>query len=162
MAPTVATAGTGFTYLGGNRAPPRRPSASVHPPIEEDTMSDLTEIVDTYLAGLNETDDDQRRQLIERAWSTDCLYIDPGHEARGRRAIGALAAGVQEQLPGHRFRRTSAVDAHHDQARFAWELVAADGAVAVAGLDVAEVHGDGRLRRVTGFFGELPADAASG
>ncbi|MCW2567846.1 MAG: nuclear transport factor 2 family protein [Mycobacterium sp.] len=120
-------------------------------------MSDLTETVDTYLAGLNEADPDRRGDLIERAWTTDCLYVDPGHEARGRRAIGALAAGVQEQLPGHRFRRTSDVDGHHGRTRFGWELVGPDGVVAVAGIDVVELHGDGRLRRVTGFFGDLGA-----
>jgi hypothetical protein len=118
-------------------------------------VSDLTEIVDTYLAALNEADPARRAELVERAWSSDCLYVDPAHEARGRRAIGALAAGVQERVPGHAFRRTSAVDGHHDQARFSWELAGPDGSVYAAGLDVAELHGDGRLRRITGFFGEL-------
>ena len=35
-------------------------------------------------------------------------------------------------------------------------LVGPDGAVAVAGMDVGEVAADGRLRRITGFFGGLP------
>ena len=47
------------------------------------------------------------------------------------------------------------VDSHHEFLRFGWELVGPDGAVALAGLDVAEVADDGRLRRVTGFFGPL-------
>ena len=34
-------------------------------------------------------------------------------------------------------------------------------AVAVAGIDVAEVADDGRLRKVTGFFGDLPAIEAA-
>jgi hypothetical protein len=38
-----------------------------------------------------------------------------------------------------------------------WELVGPDGAVALAGLDVGEVAADGRLRRIVGFFGQLPA-----
>jgi hypothetical protein len=57
-------------------------------------------------------------------------------------------------------RRASAVDAHHDVARFAWELVAPGGAVALGGLDVARIGPDGRLQEVTGFFGDLaPAEA---
>ena len=37
------------------------------------------------------------------------------------------------------------------------ELVGPDGTVALKGLDVGEVGDDGRLRRITGFFGELEA-----
>jgi hypothetical protein len=68
-----------------------------------------------------------------------------------------MAAALQQQFAGHRFRRASAVDAHHDHLRFAWELVGPDGAVALTGLDVGELAADGRLKRITGFFGELPA-----
>ena len=70
-----------------------------------------------------------------------------------------MAAALQTQFPGHTFRRTSTIDAHHGFARYEWELVAPDGAVALAGLDVAEVGDDGRLRRVVGFLGPIPADA---
>jgi hypothetical protein len=46
---------------------------------------------------------------------------------------------------------------HHEHLRFAWRLVAPDGTIAVAGIDVADVAPDGRLARVVGFFGDLPA-----
>lgn len=49
------------------------------------------------------------------------------------------------------------VDTHHGHLRFAWELVGPDGQVAVAGVDVGELAEDGRLRRIVGFFGDLPA-----
>lgn len=67
-----------------------------------------------------------------------------------------MAAAMHEHYSGHSFRRASDVDAHHDQLRFAWELVGPDGAVALNGLDVGELAEDGRLLRVTGFFGKLP------
>ena len=66
-----------------------------------------------------------------------------------------MVDAVHAQFPGHRFRRTSDVDAHHDQVRFTWELAAPDGAVTVAGLDVGEVDDAGKLTRITGFFGAL-------
>ncbi|HEX8802637.1 MAG TPA: nuclear transport factor 2 family protein [Acidimicrobiales bacterium] len=119
-------------------------------------MSDLTATVDTYLAMWNETDADRRTDLVERAWVDDGRYVDPLLEAEGHTALHAMAAGVHEQFPGHRFRRTSGIDGHHDQVRFGWELAGPDGAVAVAGIDVGEVADDGRLRRITGFFGDLP------
>jgi len=64
---------------------------------------------------------------------------------------------VQAKFPGHRFRRRSGVDAHHDQLRFAWDLISPDGAVVVAGIDIGALAADGRLERITGFFGEAPA-----
>ena len=66
-----------------------------------------------------------------------------------------MAPAVQAQYPGYKFRRTSGVDGHHDAVRFGWELFGPDGTVLVAGIDVG-VLVDGKLRSITGFFGDLP------
>jgi hypothetical protein len=123
-------------------------------------MSDITKTVDTYLAMWNETDPARRAEHIERAWVRDARYVDPQLEAEGRTALSDMVAAVQTRFPGHRFRRVSEVDAHHDKVRFAWELAAPDGSIVVAGIDIGELASDGRLQRVTGFFGALPARAA--
>ena len=120
-------------------------------------MSDVTTIVDTYFAMWNETDPKARRAQIERAWATDGRYVDPMLEADGHAGLDQMVAGVQARFPGHRFRRLSGVDLHHDRVRFAWDLVAPDGAVTVAGVDVGVLDDDGRLASIMGFFGELPA-----
>ena len=122
-------------------------------------MSDINTTIDAYFDMWNETDPAQRAELIERAWSPDGHYVDPVLEADGHAALSEMVAGVHAQFPGHRFRRTSDVDVHHDHVRFAWELAAEDGTVAVAGIDVGQVGPDGRLRTITGFFGELTAAA---
>jgi SnoaL-like protein len=122
-------------------------------------MSDVTATVDTYLAMWNETDAARRAEHIGRAWAKDGRYVDPMLEAEGHAALDEMVQGVQARFPGHRFRRVSGVDAHHGELRFGWELAAPDGAVVVAGIDVGEVAPDGRLRRITGFFGGLPAAA---
>jgi hypothetical protein len=115
--------------------------------------------IDTYLAAWNETDAARRAELVDRAWSPTGTYVDPMLEAAGRAAIDEMAATVQATYPGHRFRRTTQIDGHHDLVRFGWELVAPDGSITVSGIDVAALDGDGRLREVAGFFGELvPAD----
>jgi len=106
-------------------------------------MSDLTATVDTYLAAWNETDPARRAELVEQVWAPD--------------GISDMHAALQGQFPGHRFRRASAVDAHHDRFRVGWELVGPDGAVALAGTDVGRLAEDGRLHSITGFFGDLPA-----
>ena len=123
-------------------------------------MSDITKIVDAYLAMWNETDPARRAEHIDRAWARDGRYVDPKLEAEGRAALSDMVAAVHAGFPGHRFRRVSGIDNHHDELRFAWELVAPDGSIAVAGIDVGGLAPDGRLQRVTGFFGELPARAA--
>lgn len=124
-------------------------------------MSDLTATIDTWLEAYAEPDADRRRQLIGRVWADEGQLIDPPLDAAGPTAIDAMAAAVQGQFPGHRFRRTSGVDTHHGVARYGWELVGADGSVPVVGLDVAEVDDAGRLVRVIGFFGDLPARQAT-
>ena len=117
-------------------------------------------VVDRYFAMWNESDPGRRRELIEATWSPDASYVDPMFAAEGPDALDALVARVHTQFPGHRFRLTGAVDAHHDRARWSWELAGPDGRPpVVAGVDFAVLAPDGRLREVTGFF-EPPANAA--
>jgi len=115
-------------------------------------MTELTTIVDGYIAMWNETDPERRRSIIEQTWTEDGSYVDPHAEVAGAEGISALVAAVQEQFPGHRFVLASGPDAHHDRVRFTWQLVADGGGAAATGLDVAVVADDGRLRAVTGFL----------
>jgi hypothetical protein len=62
---------------------------------------------------------------------------------------------VLTHFPGHTFRRTSEVDAHHTFGRYSWVLVAPDGVTAVSGTDIVEVDDQGRLTRIVGFFGDV-------
>lgn len=121
----------------------------------------VTTVVDTHLAAYGEPDAERRAALIAEVWAEDGQLVDPPLTGEGHDGIDQLAAAVQGQFAGHAFRRTTAVDEHHGHLRYGWELVAPGGDVALAGLDVAELAPDGRLRRIVGFFGELPArDAA--
>ena len=124
------------------------------------TQTDITAVVDTHLAAYGEPDSARRADLLGRVWAEDGRLVDPPAIGEGRDGIGRLADALQQQFAGHRFRRTSAVDAHNDALRYAWELVGPDGSVALAGLDVGELGPDGMLRRVTGFFGPLAAAGA--
>jgi hypothetical protein len=67
-----------------------------------------------------------------------------------------MMAAVQQHYPEHTFRRVSGIDEHHGFLRYAWELHAPDGTVALTGLDVGEVDDDGQLVAVVGFLGPLP------
>lgn len=118
-------------------------------------MPDITTVIDTYLAAYGEPDADRRAPLIATAWAQDGRLVDPPLTGDGHEGISAAADALQQQFAGHRFRRVSDVDLHHDRFRVAWELAAPDGTVVLTGLDVGRVAEDGRLAEITGFFGEL-------
>ena len=122
-------------------------------------MSDITTTIDTYLEAYGETDPSRRKTLIEQCWSPSGTLVDPPMEATGHTAIDTMFAAVQGQFPGHSFRRTSVVDAHHGVARYGWDLIAPDGAVTLNGTDFAHIGDNHLLKHVTGFFGPLtPTD----
>jgi hypothetical protein len=120
----------------------------------------ITELVDRYIAIWNETDAGQRRALIDQTWTADALFVDPIMRGDGRAGIDAMIAAVQVRFPDHRFRRTSAIDAHNGRIRFRWELGPDDGPVLVAGTDFGEIDAAGLLSGIIGFFDEAPALAA--
>jgi hypothetical protein len=122
----------------------------------EPSMSDLTDLIDHYIAVWNETDAERRRALIARTWSETASYVDPLMQGDGRAGIDAMVRGVQERFPGHRFRRTGTVEGHHDRVRFSWELALQDGPAIAKGTDFGTVM-DGRLQAVTGFLDQVPA-----
>ncbi|MEO7556531.1 MAG: nuclear transport factor 2 family protein [Acidimicrobiales bacterium] len=120
-------------------------------------MSDLSKTIDTHLSALNEPDRAKRGPLIERVWSPTGRQVDPPLSGEGHAGISDLADAVHTHYAGHRFRRVSGVDTHNSQFRYAFELAGPDGNTAISGIDVGEVDDDGRLVRITGFFGDLPA-----
>jgi hypothetical protein len=115
-------------------------------------MTELTTVVDGYIAMWNESDPERRRVLIDQTWTEDGSYVDPHAEVAGADGLDALVAAVQEQFPGYRFVLASGPETHHDRMRFTWQLVGEDGAAVATGMDVAVVADDGRLRAVTGFL----------
>lgn len=123
-------------------------------------LTDLGAVVDAHLAGYCEPDPGRRRDLLAAVWTGDGELLDPPIDGRGVEAIAGLVDIVLAHYPGHRFERTTVVDAHHGHARYGWRLVGPDGTVAVEGLDVARVDEGGRLASVVGFFGPLEALAS--
>src|SRR5689334_3273990 len=115
-------------------------------------MKDIDQLIARYLATWNETDPVARRAAIEQIWAEDGAYTDPIAVAEGREAIDATIAAVQGQFPGLVFALAGPVDAHHDIARFTWELGPAGGESLVVGFDVAVLTEDGRIGRVHGFL----------
>ncbi len=116
------------------------------------------QLVERYLDTWNETDGQARRAAVADVWADDAQYVDPLAEVTGHDQISELIGAVQQQVPGHVFRLSdTGVDAHHNVARFSWELVPATGGESLAvGFDVAEIEEDGRIARVLGFLDKAP------
>jgi hypothetical protein len=119
-------------------------------------VNDVTTLVKRYLDTWNQTDPRMRRALISEVFTEDAGYTDPLAAVRGHDAIDQLVATAQAQFSGLEFTLGSPIDAHHQQARFAWHLgVPGDPTPVAIGFDVAIV-GDGRLREVYGFLDKTP------
>jgi len=121
---------------------------------------DLTATVDAYFAIWNEEDAAMRAQHIEEAWTESGRYVDPARDATGHAALNEMVSAARPHFPGHTVKRTSGIDSHHDLLRFSWDVVGPDGSFPVSGIDVGVLAPDGRLERITGFFGELASEAA--
>lgn len=119
-------------------------------------MSDINDTVERYIAAWNETDATARRAAIDALMTQDVTYIDPMAVAEGADALDATIAAVQGQFPDFTFRLAGTPDAHHDQARFTWELGPAGAEAPVVGFDVVVLAEDGRIRAVYGFLDKVP------
>jgi hypothetical protein len=123
------------------------------------TNTTITDTIDSHLQAYAMADADRRNALVAANWSSEGELLDPPLEGRGHAEISALADAVLTHFAGHRFERTTVVDAHHGFARYGWDLVGPDGAVAISGIDVVQFDDDGKLLRIVGFFGPLEAAA---
>lgn len=125
-------------------------------------MNDIHRLIDDHLAAYADPDRERRSAAVQRLWAEDAQLIDPPLAARGHAQIIDQAEQLLAQFPGHRFRRSSGIDLHHGVARYGWQLLAPDGPVVLEGIDFAQLDDHGRLARVSGFFGPLPALEAAG
>lgn len=122
-------------------------------------MAEVANLVERYIESWNETDSDARLAAVQGIWVEDGTYVDPLANVAGHTQISNLIGAVQQQVPGHVFRLRDGIDAHHNIARFAWELVPADGGESVVeGFDVAVAEDGGRIRSVLGFLDKAPAE----
>lgn len=119
-------------------------------------MTDITALVDRYIAAFNETDPAHRQALVAETYAEGASYVDPMARAEGHASIDAMIQAVQAQFPGHSFRRRGEVDSHNGRVRFAWELVGPDGGAKVAGIDFGMIAADGRFQAITGFLDGPP------
>ncbi|WP_457030188.1 nuclear transport factor 2 family protein [Kitasatospora sp. P5_F3] len=121
-------------------------------------MSDLNDVVTRYLAIWNEADAGKRAAAIADLFAEGATYTDPLADVEGHEGVAAVISGAREQFQGFVFNQYGDIDAHHNIARFQWELVpAAGGENIVIGFDVAALDGAGKIKSIHGFLDKVPA-----
>ena len=121
---------------------------------------DLSALIDRRCEVWTEPDPARRAALLEAVWAGGATHTDPTVHAAGADEPPAHIAWTQARRPGAKVLRTSAVDAHHGVARFAWRVVQADGTALPEGLDVGSLAAGAKIDRiVVGFFGPLRGGA---
>jgi len=120
-------------------------------------MSNINELIVSYLAAWNERDDGRREELVARTWTERGTYMDAHRQGVGRAAIDAMIKATQQMFPGYRLRLSSGIEAHNGFARFSWEAGgSAEAPLYLGGTDVVKVA-DGQLDSVIGFTDAAPA-----
>jgi len=122
-------------------------------------MSNVNELIASYLAAWNERDARRRKELIAKTWSDDGSYVDPARTGNGHDGVSAMMATVHERFGlEYQFRLKSTDQAHHDCIRFQWEVGGTKEApLHFVGTDIGIVGSDGRFKSVIGFTDEAPA-----
>lgn len=111
--------------------------------------------VDAYVEAWNEPVAEQRRLRLAQVMTDDSSYVDPNRAIDSRAGLVDYIGEVLSRQAGRRIVRTSEVDVHHLVGRFTWRLIKPDGTPGPECVDLVEFARDGRLHRVTGFFGPL-------
>lgn len=118
----------------------------------------IESIVDRHLAAYCDPDTASRGPAIRSIWNAQGRLVDPPLAGTGHQGIIDQAATLLSQFPGHTFVRTTAVDEHHEFARYGWALRNAEGVEVLRGTDFVTLDVDGRIQQIVGFFGpERPA-----
>ena len=123
---------------------------------ENAAQASLNALADAYCACWRISDAAARQQALAAAMTADARYCDPTADVHGLDAISAHIGRMLQRFPNAEVLRTSAVDAHHGMARFAWRMVLDASQPPVSGIDVVTLNEDGtRIRAILGFFGPL-------
>jgi hypothetical protein len=120
----------------------------------------LDDVVLAYIEAWSTPDDVVRRELLDASLADDASYTDPAYEVRGKQEIashiGRSLNGEAYGGAGARIPISSGVDQHHGLLRFSWVMVDPQHQLLLEGMDFVEPAADGRLQRITGFFGAFP------
>lgn len=119
-------------------------------------MQTVPPSLDAMLAAWNEKDPERIRGHLEAALSPNVVFADPDNFVVGIDAFEAMVRKFGADIPNAKAERTSGFNHHNNRYRYTW-LVSSGETPMMPGMDVAELDDDGKVVRVDGFFGDIPA-----
>ena len=124
----------------------------------------MDDAIATYFAAWNEPDPVRCRELLERCVVREVELVHPSFgRSRGIDPLIERTGRYHSAMPGTTIVLASGIDAHNKLGRYAWRVLDEQGAETMAGIDVVELSGDGRLERILMFHGSLaPAGPETG
>jgi hypothetical protein len=111
------------------------------------------DVFKTYFEAWNAREPARTAERLALSVADDVRFVDPVADITGRNRLAAHIAEFRARYPDARIEHASAVDQHHDRARYAWVILS--GATRFDGLDAVRLDAAGRLARIDGFFGPL-------
>jgi SnoaL-like domain len=118
-------------------------------------MSTNTQCIDVMLSAWNTRNSVQLKKVVESSLASDVEFCDPRHDIHGHDAFIAMVEAFWAEHKECKIARDSAIDPHHDRARYAWVITFPNGQ-RFEGFDVVTLDlANGKVRRVDGFFGQL-------
>ncbi len=112
--------------------------------------SEITALVERYVALWNEPDAMRRQEGIRALWPQDGSHYTRNIAAIGWDAIEARVANAHARFVGtglHRFQSAFQSDEHNQVVRLHWRMMPVGGGPAAAGgIDFLMLDNDGRIR----------------
>jgi ketosteroid isomerase-like protein len=109
-----------------------------------------------YGKAWGEPDIGKRAELLAQVWAKDGQYRDPTVALTGAKALSLHIGEFLQQYPQAKITMTSKIDSYGSTFRAHWFLDFGDGkTAALEGLDFGELNNEGRIAKITGFFGPL-------
>ena len=122
--------------------------------LAEDAAEIVTRHVDAFLRAWGEPDGKRRRELLEACVTREISFRDAFSANEGLEDLLANLDAVQIFLPGAALSRSGDVRLSHGTALADWTATKDGGEPMGTGTNVFELAPDGRIARVTGFWGK--------
>ncbi|WP_421789743.1 nuclear transport factor 2 family protein [Hyphobacterium sp.] len=119
-------------------------------------MTDIPAALDHMMAAWNETDPDKVRGHLDKALAPEVVFADPDNYIVGIDEFEAMVHAFRKRIPDARAKRTTGFNEQNRRYRYEW-LVSSGDTPLMPGMDVTELNADGKVVRVDGFFGPIPA-----
>ena len=118
-----------------------------------DQHRDAAALIDRYFALWREADAAARAAALAALTTGDVAFRDPFGCTSGRDDLVAHVAAARMHMPGVELRRRGEVRQCQGTALCDWEASGPDGAARGIGTTVFDLAPDGRIARITGFWG---------